>query len=393
MNYIDSLENLVELLQNSEDVIFVPGMRGAKSVLDWLEFSDNLKHVGCFATLESDYKLDSVNVLFEKNLPLLKLDCLYHFRENGIFIVATNPIFHNEIYSVMTEHGFKNIFFLSVNVYNEIVEELKKIMTPDYVMQRFMFYVTEKLNKLEISIEEQNEICAVNTATFEKYRNFFQGRKIVIVGSGPTVNYYNPITDAIHIGINYSWRNENIPFEFLFTNDMVANDKKVDIKMEQGFDRIKERVFIGIRPQYLADSTYYDYPVDISLRKNNVSRFYLESIIAGSNRQIQIYRDICRHPVAHFTTVFNAIHFALFTYPAELYLVGCDVSQTGHFYDGNKKTGFYDLKRIKFGYARMKAFAQHHYPETKIISINPVGLKGLFTDIYTDEYKKFLEKG
>ena len=40
-----------------------------------------------------------------------------------------------------------------------------------------------------------------------------------------------------------------------------------------------------------------------------------------------------------------------------------------------------------------KMFARHHYPETEIISINPVVLKGLFKDIYTEEYQKFLDTG
>ncbi len=39
--------------------------------------------------------------------------------------------------------------------------------------------------------------------------------------------------------------------------------------------------------------------------------------------------------------------------------------------------------RLKEKYQEMKRFAQIHYPETEIISINPVGLKGMFKDIYT----------
>ncbi len=34
----------------------------------------------------------------------------------------------------------------------------------------------------------------------------------------------------------------------------------------------------------------------------------------------------------------------------------------------------------------MKGFAKTYYPETEIISVNPVGLKGLFHDVYTESY-------
>jgi len=34
----------------------------------------------------------------------------------------------------------------------------------------------------------------------------------------------------------------------------------------------------------------------------------------------------------------------------------------------------------------VKKFAALHYPDTEIISVNPVGLKGMFHDMYTESY-------
>lgn len=392
MDYIESLEKLTELLQEKGHVIFVPGFRGGKTVIQWLELSDNLKYVGCFATLKKHCD-DAIDAFFEKNLPLIHLDYLPHFRENESFIVATNPVFHSEIYAEMKERGFKNIFFLGTGAYDQILAEVQEIMASPQIIQKFMLNVTDKLNKLELVIEEKNEICAVNTAAFEKYRNFFRDRKVVVVGTGPTLNYYEPIRDAVHIGVNYAWRREDISFDFLFTNDRCGNNSDRDIKVEEGFDKIKERVFVGKRPHHVRVRASFDYPIDVEFRKNNVSRFYLEDVFPYTAQQI--CQDICRNSLANFSsTVFNAMHFALFTCPAELYLVGCDVSHGGHFYGGKYSISSSEslwVDRMKVGYARMKAFAEHHYLNTKIFSINPVNLKGLFTDIYTDEYKKSLE--
>ena len=47
---------------------------------------------------------------------------------------------------------------------------------------------------------------------------------------------------------------------------------------------------------------------------------------------------------------------------------------------------------MKTGYAQMKMFARFYYPETEIISINHVGLCGLFKDVYTDEYLEALKR-
>lgn len=123
---------------------------------------------------------------------------------------------------------------------------------------------------------------------------------------------------------------------------------------------------------------------------NNVFEFYVDRPGSHSPCGQRMHQDVCYHPLVMFrSTVFPASIFALFTYPAELYLVGCDVTRSGHFYD-NTPNETLNVKALTVGWARIKAFAEHHYPETKIISINPIGLKGLFEDIYTDEYKKSL---
>lgn len=101
-----------------------------------------------------------------------------------------------------------------------------------------------------------------------------------------------------------------------------------------------------------------------------------------------IYQDICKHELTDFYSIYSAaLQFAFFTYPKRIYLAGCDCAHTGHFYDKGAPFIFWGMK---VGYARMKMFAKVHYPDTEIVSINPVGLRGLFSDVYTDEYKAAL---
>ena len=73
----------------------------------------------------------------------------------------------------------------------------------------------------------------------------------------------------------------------------------------------------------------------------------------------------------------SAAQFALFTNPGKLYLVGCDCS-AGYF-DGSKGNNCDYLIKP---WIEFKKFADVYYPETEIISVNPVGLKGVFTDLY-----------
>lgn len=40
------------------------------------------------------------------------------------------------------------------------------------------------------------------------------------------------------------------------------------------------------------------------------------------------------------------------------------------------------MNKLIGNWIMLKKFAETYYPDTKIISVNPVGLKGIFTDLY-----------
>ena len=95
--------------------------------------------------------------------------------------------------------------------------------------------------------------------------------------------------------------------------------------------------------------------------------------------------DISTQPLGCFgSVVFPALQFALWTNPRRLYLVGCDCSLSGYSYDKEYKNFLLPNKIIE-AYREFKIFASKYYPETEIISVNPVGLKGIFTDEYQNK--------
>ena len=277
------------------------------------------------------------------------------------------------------QFGFKNEILIGNNVYTEIRDTFNQLSASGQIANWYFNYFYNNITEMKYRIAEQNEVCAVNSRTFEPYRNKFRGKKVVILATGATSNYYKHIPDAIHIGVNFSWKKEKIALDYLFTND--GPTKKIREEMEQGFEKIMSGIFISKFMDRIRHC-YNNYPEDVSLRFNNVHRFYIDDSIDNP-----IYQDICYHPLmCCASVVFAALHFALFTYPKEIYLVGCDVANTGHFYE--KDYTLPNIDTIKVAYARMKMFASQHYPETEIISVNPVGLKGLFRDLVTIQQKK-----
>lgn len=111
---------------------------------------------------------------------------------------------------------------------------------------------------------------------------------------------------------------------------------------------------------------------------SNFIRGNLPKCVSVYNAENSFNFDIDILPLPDFTSVvFSAMAFALWTCPKRIYLVGCDCSK-GHFGTGKEDT--ISNEHLVRYWIKLKDFAKEYYPNTEIISINPVGLKGLFRE-------------
>lgn len=209
--------------------------------------------------------------------------------------------------------------------------------------------------------------------TFLKYKNIFTGKNIVVCGSGPTLAKYKRINDAIHIGTNKV--HKKIKLDFLFRQDFKGYDQEIFSS-----DVVK---FIG---------NYYDWefdmcPESVFNRLKNAQKFIIDN---RENYRIPV--DLISQPLWHGgSVIFSAFQFALWTNPKRIYLVGCDCAgqvddyHWNHFDDSHSDIKNHNLKPITpliDGWKKISEFQKSIYPDVEIISINPVGLKGLFNDVY-----------
>lgn len=218
--------------------------------------------------------------------------------------------------------------------------------------------------------ERQIAIARLHWNSFGKYKNCFQGREMVLMASGPSVKKYIRIENAIHVGVNRSFLNEQIPLDFLFIQDKRAFDNgKEAILKYKGNDVVK---FFGILNEKFQD---WIIPESWALQCHAL-RYYTDN---GFNSQFAY--DITSQRLGDFSSVvFSALQFMLFCNPRRIYLVGCDCSNEPYFYDPNQKTDLIPSRNIA-NFQRFKEFAAVYYPDTEIISVNPVGLKGMFPEI------------
>ncbi|MBO6179402.1 MAG: hypothetical protein J6O04_09525 [Selenomonadaceae bacterium] len=240
---------------------------------------------------------------------------------------------------------------------------------------------------------------------FPKYKGCHKGEKIVIVGGGPSANFFTPFSDAIYIAQNYQIYRDDIKWKYFFSGDWAGGKEKklFDFVYENRKDVVK----------------FYDYNCIFFCGDNIVPEYYREQDNVESffhdlyNYTLRGWDQITRDgiseleydykffanprldlaPIHNFGTMFHtAFQFALWTHPKEIYLVGADCSNVGHA----KGIGYEDIDKEQPqdliyswyipAWKKLAEFARTYYPDIDVISINPVGLRGVFKDAYTQSY-------
>lgn len=219
-------------------------------------------------------------------------------------------------------------------------------------------------DEIYIQTRLANLVCSTHSKLFPQYRNKYVDRDIVVFATGPSAKNYKPIENAIHIGVNHCIAFDKISFDYLFIMDHSNNNVKFmdDIDNYRRNECVK---FYGIMP----------YGETANIPQNHV--------LAANAQQFYVTKerfnvDITCTELPDFGSItFSALSFALWTQPKRIYIVGCDCS-SGYFDNKSEKKGIHP----SYGWRDFKRFVDIHYPKVEIISVNPVGLKGMFNDLY-----------
>ena len=221
--------------------------------------------------------------------------------------------------------------------------------------------------------------------TFGKYKNAFAGKDVVLLATGPTLEKFTPIKDAIYVGVNRAFQYDKVKLDYLFMGDYAA----VSSYIEEAADYPATKFYGIVEWRYFhhkQEVVVMTIPESIALR-HKALRFYENGCTdTRIGEDLDFVVDIACQPLTVYaSSVFYAMQFILYGNPRRVYLVGCDVSKAGHF--GEKKgneiqINDWGINTLIRGWHKMKEFVKTYYPETEIVSINPVGLKGMFKDKY-----------
>ncbi len=252
-------------------------------------------------------------------------------------------------------------------------------------------YAKEQVMHVIHIIAEKNAMSTagamLNQKTFSQYKGICTGKDVVICGAGPTLQKYQPIEGAVHIACNRAFLYDKVKYDFIFAQDWdgikMVSQELINYKGNNCV-KLLARSFEGEKT----------IPESYALQCN-AKQFVTDSCIYSNGYKSHFVNDIDHRVIGGMPNVgLSVLQFALFLNPAKLYIVGCDMSGV-HF--SNKNQNNFEINREKkelisywkkdrekliMKWNEFKVFANTFYPETEIISVNPVGLKGLFKDLY-----------
>lgn len=290
------------------------------------------------------------------------------------------PYIHFQIWGIKCRYASKykklsyQITQEALWMHEKIDNELKRFTPVDYA-------------KIMNIVEESLSTYALHQQTFLPYKNKYEGKNVVLCGSGPTINKYEPIEGAIHVALNRTFTYEKVKFDYIFIQDSRSLQEDTITKLAE-YRKGECIKFIGTQNGNLETEISESDAIKCGGERYNTDGFIWN--LGGGG---ELIKDISTRSIGNFNTVaFSAMQFILYTNPAKIYIVGCDSSRVGHFdkveqteYNKNELDNIYGI--IVEQWKKVKSFADFYYPKTEIISINPVGLKGIFKDEYTEEGK------
>lgn len=214
-----------------------------------------------------------------------------------------------------------------------------------------------------------------------KYKNKHKNEVCYIFGSGPTLNKFKKQEDGIFIGCNHILKHnvikQNLNYYFFghgykiyTTEDSICGNHKKEVDMLD--NKIKKFCMVSRNNNY----TIHNFT------ENSIKELENINAIPCDMNLTTLYKDLEEKPFLNHSIIFPCIQFALYAGFTKIYLVGCDCNLYGqnntrkYFFDNNINNNNIDKNYIKL-WKDIYEFKNKNYKNTKIININPVGLKSL----------------
>lgn len=313
----------------------------------------------------------------------------YKIKKFWGFVLSSQCITHEK--NVKTKFGGlirvvkcpyrKSFYFLGIKIF-----EKDKHLTIHNIQKLLDTVKREVIDKVSVKVQRSLTVAFLHQKTFGEFRNKYEGRTMALVGAGPTVKFLEPLKNTVYVGLNRAFLRKDIHFDYLFSIDKAGLDTGKEQFYEQflNYNCIK---FMGDQNMGMD----FQIPQDIIYKDDCVRRYKTTARFLPNSFAL----DIDTEALANSSSCsLQAMQFILFTNPKKVYVYGIDCSCASgqHFTGGavnnaarGENARIIDAQHIA-DWKRLKNFINIYYPETEIYIVNPIGLKGIFHDVYTKSY-------
>ena len=275
----------------------------------------------------------------------------------------------------------KKIYVCGVKVY-----EKRRSLTMDDLSMLLNAINRENVDKISMKVSRSLAVFALHQKTFGEFRNKHEGESIALVGAGPTVKFLEPLKNTRYVGLNRAFLRDDVHFDYLFSIDKAG----LDTGKEQFYDGFLKYDCI----KFMGDQNMganFQIPQHILYKDDKIRRYKTTARFLPNSFAL----DIDTEPLANSCSCsIQAMQFILFTNPKKVYVYGIDCScASGQHFVGSavnnaargENAKAIDIQHVS-DWRRLKNFVATYYPETEVYIVNPVGLKGIFRDVYTKSY-------
>lgn len=211
-------------------------------------------------------------------------------------------------------------------------------------------------------------VCKTHFESFNKLREAIKGKNVVLFGGGNSVSIFNHIDNAIYIGLN-AMVFSPMHLDYVCFQD---NHRGIIARAQERQDDIQiicgENVFCHFNKINIEDAF------------TKVLKFFTAYISTVTFPKWSV--DILEKPVDFFSsTAFALLQIILWCEPRNIYLAGFDCNGAGGYLVHSAMRNYAQILPV---WRAFKRFASANYPAVGISVVNPLGLKGLFSEIYQD---------
>lgn len=383
-------------------------------IMKVIKQTQNLRYLhsmDSFKRCENLFKKKNIVKIIDKDITLtyINLFNIAFFRIKKTPFIFLGKLLGIPIFTFRNKDGVSKKNFFGIPFFKKVEKsdkirsyifgiKYKAVENTDFKLrgleQRLKQHNERLINDLKLRLKQHNENLTacfnLHQKVFLKYRDKHRAEEAMVLGSGPSLNYYQYDKSKIHIGCNRLFKTMDLDYLFLFD----AEGTKEYLYDLFNFKNENTKVFLGhfLRDmEYNQDQSYWFHLHNIPEKFSQVFNSELYYIGRGASTPFtrEIYTDLSIFPLMDYrTVVHHAFQFALFAGFKRIYIVGCD-SQLNGYYDGSQQDAKWtgdSYSHVIEGWKKFKRFADVYYPDTEIISLNPVGLRGIFKDVYTRQY-------